>query len=43
MKKEFEQKGYAPYHIICLKRNGGAPIPLVVVILPKTGKSQQVL
>ncbi|CAH2018797.1 unnamed protein product [Acanthoscelides obtectus] len=37
-----ERKGYAPFHIIRLKRNGGVPMPLVVEILPKTEKSQQV-
>ncbi|CAH2007459.1 unnamed protein product [Acanthoscelides obtectus] len=41
-KGELEQQGYAPFHIIRLKRNGGVPMPLVVVILPKTDKSQQV-
>ncbi|VEN56022.1 unnamed protein product [Callosobruchus maculatus] len=42
VKGELEQKGYDPQHIIRLKRNGGVPMPLVVVILPKTEKSQQV-
>ncbi|CAH1982435.1 unnamed protein product, partial [Acanthoscelides obtectus] len=42
VKGELEQKGYAPFHIIRLKRNGGVPMPLMVVILPKTEKSQQV-
>nr|CAH7760020.1 unnamed protein product [Callosobruchus chinensis] len=42
IKEELEQKGYVPHHIIRLKRNGGVPMPLVVVILPKTEKSQQV-
>nr|CAH7718893.1 unnamed protein product [Callosobruchus chinensis] len=41
IKEELEQKGYVPHHIIRLKRNGGVPMPLVVVILPKTEKSQQ--
>ncbi|CAH1999465.1 unnamed protein product, partial [Acanthoscelides obtectus] len=41
-KGELEQRGYSPLHIIRLKRSGGAPMPLVVVILPKTEKSQQV-
>nr|CAH7736497.1 unnamed protein product [Callosobruchus chinensis] len=34
IKEELEQKGYALHHIIRLKRNGGKPMPLVVVILP---------
>ncbi|CAH1989310.1 unnamed protein product [Acanthoscelides obtectus] len=42
IKGELDQRGYSPLHIIRLKRSGGAPMPLVVVILPKTGKSQQV-
>nr|CAH7728895.1 unnamed protein product [Callosobruchus chinensis] len=42
IKEELEQKGYVPHHIIRLKRNGGKPMPLIVVILPKTEKSQQV-
>ncbi|CAH1956815.1 unnamed protein product, partial [Acanthoscelides obtectus] len=42
VKGELEQKGYAPFHIIRLKRNGGVLMPLMVVILPKTEKSQQV-
>ncbi|CAH2001340.1 unnamed protein product [Acanthoscelides obtectus] len=42
IKGELEQRGYSPLHIIRLKRSGGAPMPLVVVILPKTEKSQQV-
>nr|CAH7728797.1 unnamed protein product [Callosobruchus chinensis] len=42
IKEKLEQKGYALHHIIRLKRNGGKPMPLVVVILPKTEKSQQV-
>ncbi|CAH1996877.1 unnamed protein product [Acanthoscelides obtectus] len=41
IKGELEQRGYSPLHIIRLKRSGGAPMPLVVVILPKTEKSQQ--
>ncbi|CAH1995917.1 unnamed protein product [Acanthoscelides obtectus] len=41
MKGELEQRGYTPLHIIRLKRSGGAPMPLVVVILPKIEKSQQ--
>nr|CAH7725176.1 unnamed protein product [Callosobruchus chinensis] len=36
------QKGYASHHIIRLKHNGGVPMPLMVVILPKRKKSQQV-
>nr|CAI5856427.1 unnamed protein product [Callosobruchus analis] len=35
-------KGYAPHHIVRLKRNGGVTMPLVEVTLPKTEKSQQV-
>ncbi|CAH1993756.1 unnamed protein product, partial [Acanthoscelides obtectus] len=42
IKGELEQRAYSPLHIIRLKRSGGAPMPLVVVILPKTEKSQQV-
>ncbi|CAH1990253.1 unnamed protein product [Acanthoscelides obtectus] len=42
IKEELEQKGYTPIHVIRLKRDGGVPMPLVVVILPKTEKSQQV-
>ncbi|CAH1974264.1 unnamed protein product [Acanthoscelides obtectus] len=42
IKGQLEQRGYNPLHIIRLKRSGGAPMPLVVVILPKTEKSQQV-
>nr|CAH7732754.1 unnamed protein product [Callosobruchus chinensis] len=42
-KEELEQKGYAPLHIIHLKCKAGVPMPLVVVILAKTEKSQQVL
>nr|CAH7721015.1 unnamed protein product [Callosobruchus chinensis] len=42
IKEELEQKGYVSHHITRLKRNGGVPLPLVVVILPKTEKSQQV-
>ncbi|CAH1995275.1 unnamed protein product [Acanthoscelides obtectus] len=42
IKGELEQRGYSPLHIIRLKRSGGTPMPLVVVILPKTEKSQQV-
>nr|CAI5828721.1 unnamed protein product [Callosobruchus analis] len=38
IKEELQQKGYAPLHIIRLKRSG-APMPLVVVILPKLEKS----
>nr|CAI5835811.1 unnamed protein product [Callosobruchus analis] len=34
IKEELQQRGYAPLHIIRLKRSG-APMPLVVVILPK--------
>ncbi|CAH1956804.1 unnamed protein product [Acanthoscelides obtectus] len=41
IKGELEQRGYTPLHIIQLKRSGGAPMPLVVVILPKIEKSQQ--
>ncbi|CAH2013786.1 unnamed protein product, partial [Acanthoscelides obtectus] len=41
IKGELEQRGYSRNHIIRLKRSGGAPMPLVVVILPKTEKSQQ--
>nr|CAH7766658.1 unnamed protein product [Callosobruchus chinensis] len=32
----------SPHHIIRLKRSGGVPMPLAVVILPKVEKSQQV-
>ncbi|CAH2011202.1 unnamed protein product [Acanthoscelides obtectus] len=42
IKGELEQREYSPLHIIRLKRSGDAPMPLVVVILPKTEKSQQV-
>ncbi|CAH1994003.1 unnamed protein product [Acanthoscelides obtectus] len=42
LKGELEQRGYSPLHIIRLKCSGGAPMPWVVVILPKTEKSQQV-
>ncbi|CAH2002645.1 unnamed protein product [Acanthoscelides obtectus] len=42
IKGELEQRGYSPHHIIRLKRSCGAPMPLVVVILPKIEKSQQV-
>ncbi|CAH1976162.1 unnamed protein product [Acanthoscelides obtectus] len=38
--EELEQKGYTPLHVIRLKRNDGVSMPLVVVILPKTEKSQ---
>ncbi|CAH2010061.1 unnamed protein product [Acanthoscelides obtectus] len=41
IKGELEQRGYTPLHITRLKRSGGAPMPLVVVILPKIEKSQQ--
>nr|CAI5820523.1 unnamed protein product [Callosobruchus analis] len=40
IKEELQQKGYAPLHIIRLKRSG-APTPLVVVILPKLEKSRE--
>nr|CAI5837636.1 unnamed protein product [Callosobruchus analis] len=40
IKEELQQKGYAPLHIIRLKRSG-APMPLVVVILPKLEKSRE--
>nr|CAI5848515.1 unnamed protein product [Callosobruchus analis] len=40
IKEELQQRGYAPLHIIRLKR-GGAPMPLVVVILPKLEKSRE--
>ncbi|CAH1999912.1 unnamed protein product [Acanthoscelides obtectus] len=40
IKGELEQRGYTHLHIIRLKRSGGAPMPLVVVILPKIEKSQ---
>ncbi|CAH1954094.1 unnamed protein product [Acanthoscelides obtectus] len=39
IKRELEQTGYTPPHIIRLKRSGGAPMPLVVVILPKIENS----
>ncbi|CAH1972356.1 unnamed protein product [Acanthoscelides obtectus] len=42
IKDELAQKGYTPLHVIRLKCNGGVRMPLVVVILPKTEKSQQV-
>ncbi|CAH2014278.1 unnamed protein product [Acanthoscelides obtectus] len=38
IKRELEQRGYTPLHVIRLKRSGGAPMPLVVVILPKIEK-----
>ncbi|CAH1969089.1 unnamed protein product [Acanthoscelides obtectus] len=41
IKGELEQMGHTPLHIIRLKRSGGAPMPLVVVILPQIEKSQQ--
>ncbi|CAH1996673.1 unnamed protein product [Acanthoscelides obtectus] len=41
VKGELEERGYTPLHTIRLKRSGGAPMPLVVVILPKIEKSQQ--
>ncbi|CAH2011240.1 unnamed protein product, partial [Acanthoscelides obtectus] len=41
IKEELQQRGYSPLHIIRLKRGGGVPMPLVVVILPKVEKSQQ--
>ncbi|CAH1977521.1 unnamed protein product [Acanthoscelides obtectus] len=41
IKEELQQRGYSPLHIIRLKRGGGVPMPLVVVILPKIEKSQQ--
>nr|CAI5852509.1 unnamed protein product [Callosobruchus analis] len=40
IKEELQQKGYAPLHIIRLKRSG-APMPLVVVVLPKLEKSRE--
>nr|CAI5826124.1 unnamed protein product [Callosobruchus analis] len=40
IKEELQHKGYAPLHIIRLKRSG-APMPLVVVILPKLEKSRE--
>nr|CAI5833254.1 unnamed protein product [Callosobruchus analis] len=40
IKEELQQKGYAPLHIIRLKRSG-AHMPLVVVILPKLEKSRE--
>ncbi|CAH2016899.1 unnamed protein product, partial [Acanthoscelides obtectus] len=42
VKEELEQKDYSPHHIIRLKRNGGIPMPLMVLILPKIDKSQQI-
>ncbi|CAH1957383.1 unnamed protein product [Acanthoscelides obtectus] len=36
MKQVLDQKGYTPLHLIRLKRSGGTPMPLVVVILPKS-------
>nr|CAH7748176.1 unnamed protein product [Callosobruchus chinensis] len=41
IKEVLEQKAYALHHIIRLKPNDGVPIPMVVVILLKTAKSQQ--
>ncbi|CAH1968204.1 unnamed protein product [Acanthoscelides obtectus] len=41
IKEELQQRGYSPLHIIRLKRGGGVPMPLVVVILPRIEKSQQ--
>ncbi|CAH1999258.1 unnamed protein product [Acanthoscelides obtectus] len=41
IKGELEQRRYTPLHIIRLERSGGTPMPLVVVILPKIEKSQQ--
>ncbi|CAH1986340.1 unnamed protein product [Acanthoscelides obtectus] len=41
IKGELEQRGYTPLHIIRFKRSGGAPMPLVVLLLPKIEKSQQ--
>ncbi|CAH2017929.1 unnamed protein product, partial [Acanthoscelides obtectus] len=41
IKEELQQRRYSPLHIIRLKRGGGMPMPLVVVILPKIEKSQQ--
>ncbi|CAH1988363.1 unnamed protein product [Acanthoscelides obtectus] len=41
IKEELQQRGYSPLHIIRLKRGGGVPMRLVVVILPKIEKSQQ--
>nr|CAI5860707.1 unnamed protein product [Callosobruchus analis] len=38
IKEELQHRGYAPLHIIPLKRSG-APMSLVVVILPKLEKS----
>nr|CAI5832294.1 unnamed protein product [Callosobruchus analis] len=40
IKEKLQQKGYAPLHIIRLKRSG-APMPLVVVILPELEKSRE--
>nr|CAI5827697.1 unnamed protein product [Callosobruchus analis] len=40
IKEELQQRGYAPVLIIRLKRSG-APMPLVVVILPKLEKSRE--
>ncbi|CAH2010669.1 unnamed protein product [Acanthoscelides obtectus] len=41
IKGELEQRAYTPLHIIRLKHSGDVPMPLVVVILPKIEKSQQ--
>nr|CAI5853863.1 unnamed protein product [Callosobruchus analis] len=40
IKEELQQRGYNPLHIIRFKRSG-APVPLVVVILPKLEKSRE--
>nr|CAI5855751.1 unnamed protein product [Callosobruchus analis] len=40
IKEELQQNGYAPLHIIRLKRSG-APMPLVVAILAKLEKSRE--
>ncbi|CAH2007460.1 unnamed protein product [Acanthoscelides obtectus] len=42
IKEGLEQRRYSSVHIIRLRRSGGKPMPLVVVILPKSEKYQQV-
>ncbi|CAH1964517.1 unnamed protein product [Acanthoscelides obtectus] len=41
IKEELQQRRYPPLHIIRLKRGGGVPMPLVVVILPKISAAVQ--
>nr|CAH7741823.1 unnamed protein product [Callosobruchus chinensis] len=43
IRERLKQKNYGPHYIIFLDCNGGAFLPLVVMVLPSTKQSQQVL